>query len=157
MLNREVLSDLIETARRKTYDTCDRYNTVHVLLVSWEEDDLKVIDEVEELEKVFDRTYGFCTERYQIPSDNSQLQATRRWIDFLDHAKSKKDLLIIYYAGHGGEERGELLWHWYVSRRQMVEGRRLTQDPAKQMEMKVPRFCGPVSPERVHRSSPTFS
>ena len=45
-----------------------RYKEAHVLLLSWEDDDLGVFEEVTELQDVFRHYYRFETEEWKIPS-----------------------------------------------------------------------------------------
>ena len=42
-----------------------RYNEVHVLLLSWEDDRLGVIEEVNELRSVFDQVSGYGCSRHR--------------------------------------------------------------------------------------------
>ena len=90
-----------------------RYTNVHVLLLSWEDDNLGVMKEVRELEKVFADTYNYHTERFQIPSSRSHNSLARRLTAFLDDFEGSKNLLIVYYGGHGfmNDDR-QCLWSW---------------------------------------------
>ena len=42
-----------------------RYNEVHVLLLSWEDDRLGVIEEINEIRSVFDQVSGYGCSRYR--------------------------------------------------------------------------------------------
>ena len=45
------------------------YSNVHVLLLRWEDDDLNVTVELEELGVIFSRCYHYSVESWQIPSE----------------------------------------------------------------------------------------
>ena len=45
-----------------------RYEEAHVLLLSWKDDDLRVVEEVSELQDVFRHRYHYETEEWKIPS-----------------------------------------------------------------------------------------
>ncbi|KAL8791586.1 MAG: hypothetical protein Q9195_005850 [Heterodermia aff. obscurata] len=78
-----------------------RYKEVHALLLSWEDDNLGVVDEVKELGDVFRSLYGFTTETWKIPSKRSHNSLAAKILGFLDDHESKDNLLIVYYGGHG--------------------------------------------------------
>lgn len=88
-----------------------RYTRVKVLLVSWESDDLNVIDEVRTLRDVFKDYYHFETSRYSIP-DNQSTRALQAQVHQFIGDNSSETLLIFYYSGHGGirDFRRNLLW-----------------------------------------------
>ncbi|KAF8847975.1 hypothetical protein BDZ45DRAFT_301718 [Acephala macrosclerotiorum] len=87
------------------------YTKVKVLLVSWESDDLNVIDEVGTLRDVFKDYYHFETSRYSIP-DNQSTRALQAQVHQFIGDNSSETLLIFYYSGHGGigDFRRDLLW-----------------------------------------------
>lgn len=78
-----------------------RYSAVQVLLLSWEEDDLKVIDEVTTLDIVFTDLYGFGVEQWLIPSSDSHDELGDRLRAFKKQYSKEDTLLIVYYGGHG--------------------------------------------------------
>lgn len=90
-----------------------RYEAVHVLLLSWENDNLGVIDELLELQKVFQTDYFFRTQAWKIPSNRSHNSLAERISKFLDDFESQENLLIIYYGGHGkmNDDR-QCVWSW---------------------------------------------
>lgn len=90
-----------------------RYKEVHVLLLSWEEDSLGVIQEVLELQDVFRQTYFYDAEVWRIPSDHSYKALRKRLNTFLDDFEDKESLLIVYYGGHGymNDDR-QCIWSW---------------------------------------------
>lgn len=78
-----------------------RYDNVHVLLLNWEEDLLGVSVEIAELRDVFRNTYHYDTEEWHIPSNRSHNSLVKRITEFLEACEDRKNLLIVYYAGHG--------------------------------------------------------
>jgi hypothetical protein len=85
------------------------YDEVHALLLYWEEDNLGVESEVCLLETVFAETYQFTSvTKYIIPSANSSDLLLEQIDYFRDEYSSPANLLIVYYAGHGG--RGPRNW-----------------------------------------------
>ena len=77
------------------------------LLVSWEDDDLGVEKEVDELAQLLTRVYCYDVAKWKIPSTGSwgALDDRVRYVARgLDAAPS---LLILYYAGHA-RPRGQL-------------------------------------------------
>ena len=81
-----------------------RYSKAYVLLLSWEEDDLGVHTEINELRDVFDDRYHFEVQEYKIPSTKPNRSVMNRVKEFLD-LESKETLLIVYYAGHAKRGR----------------------------------------------------
>jgi hypothetical protein len=79
-----------------------RYTQVHVLLIRWEDDDLGVITEVQELKHVFQHIYNYSVETYDISSVMPQRTLNQRIQEFLKYDEKNGDetLLIVYYAGH---------------------------------------------------------
>ena len=58
--------------------------------------------EVEPLRDVFLELYGFETEIWHIPNENSHNELNRQVIDLVSMVGNSHDLLkIVYYAGHG--------------------------------------------------------
>jgi hypothetical protein len=90
-----------------------RNATASVLLLKWADDDLGVTSELARLRDVFDQSYNFETEIWDIPSQNSDRELAYKIYDWRDRY-CKKDisegeqlpLLILYYGGHGEESLG---------------------------------------------------
>ena len=93
-----------------------RYKQVHCLLLSWEADDLGVIDEVKELADVFKDLYGYhSVQRWRIPTQRSYLKLEDTLYQFRKVHSSDDNLLIVYYAGHGYLDDYRL-WTWAAYR-----------------------------------------
>ncbi len=115
------------------------YKEVHVLLLSWEDDDLGVIAEVAELEKVFRKDYGYHTVRkWEIPSLKPYSTLEDELYRFRKDHSSKDNLLIIYYAGHGYLDYSRL-WKWAAYR--YVPGSR----PSRAMKLNLSTAKCPIS------------
>ncbi len=92
-----------------------RYSKVHVLFLSWEDDLLGVSKEIVELRDVFRHTYHYDTEEWHIPSNRSHNSLVKRITEYLEAYEDKRNLLIVYYAGHGhlNDDR-QLVGAWSV-------------------------------------------
>lgn len=95
------------------------YKSVHVLLLSWEEDDLEppCADEIEKLREVFEQRYRFNVDEWRIPSDpSSHTLCGDRLREFVRDYDHNDRLLIIYYAGHGRlDDDRQCVWYWSVT------------------------------------------
>ncbi|KAF8860407.1 hypothetical protein BDZ45DRAFT_312341 [Acephala macrosclerotiorum] len=76
-----------------------RYASVSVLLLRWEDDEMNVDWELDDLEKIF-RQYGFDTESWLIPRKNAHLKLMSKAVEIVENHDGKDDLVIVYYAGH---------------------------------------------------------
>ena len=92
-----------------------RYDEVHVLFLSWEDDLLRGSEEIAELRKVFRQSYHYSTEEWQIPSNRSHNKLVKHMAEFLEAHEDRRALLIVYYAGHGhlNDDR-QLVGAWSV-------------------------------------------
>jgi len=91
-----------------------RYKEVKVLLVRWEEDDLDVDWELQDLSKVLG-AYGFDTETWLIPTDSAQFKMMQKASDFIRAFGGENTLFIVYYGGHAYVNSArQLTWSWYV-------------------------------------------
>ena len=84
------------------------YERVSVLFLRWEDDDFLrfggngIQGEIDALEDVFVSDYGFQTEIFLIPSENSHRKLQKKIFHFADDdVHNKSDLLLVYYGGHG--------------------------------------------------------
>lgn len=92
-----------------------RYKEVQVLLIRWEEDELEVEWEMEELRKVFRDMYGFSTEQFLIPTQNSHRKLNHKALSFVEEHEKEDMLLLVYYAGHGVINKArQSTWSWFV-------------------------------------------
>lgn len=99
-----------------------RYSQAHVLLLSWEHDDLGVDTEIRDLKLVFQTHYRFEVEEHQISNTKPDKDVKRRVMNFLDDNDGADTVLIIYYGGHArrGEHSNEgSIWFAYVDHRPM--------------------------------------
>ncbi|KAI4271297.1 MAG: hypothetical protein LQ337_006122 [Flavoplaca oasis] len=76
-------------------------NAAAAAFPSWEDDDLGVAVEIDDLEKVFRDIYGYRVERWKIPSTTSHNSLVYRIMQVLRDFESSDKLLITYYGGHG--------------------------------------------------------
>ena len=70
-----------------------------MLLLRWEDDDLGVETELNDLHHVFTDLFHYGVVTYEIPSDKPDKALKRRVFDFLEH-DGLETLLLLYYAGH---------------------------------------------------------
>lgn len=64
---------------------------------------------VNELRGVFEDEYGFKVTLHKLDTEKlAEHQAYKHMADFLCEEDSSNSLLIVYYAGHGGSEVGEM-------------------------------------------------
>ncbi|KAL9119202.1 MAG: hypothetical protein Q9187_004247 [Circinaria calcarea] len=104
-----------------SYKTNSAYESVAVLLLSWDKDldDMNIKDEVDSLERVFTtdfnyKVYNKCISK--IPNKSAQNQVNHHVADFIYEEDGPNNLLIVYYAGHGkpGSGHGYLELAGYV-------------------------------------------
>jgi hypothetical protein len=99
-------------------DGKSNYRKVYVLLICWakEEPRLPVSLELDELAGVFSLYYGFETETWRIPDNDCHNKLSRKVLDFISVGNdSRRDLKIVYYAGHGLLTKGrQPAWAKYV-------------------------------------------
>lgn len=113
----EIFGDIVTKAAATAfpYNKKSRYRYAYVLLLSWEDDELGVQAEVQELNDVFSLTYCFPTEQWRIPSSNSHNALAFRLMQFLKDYAIDEHLLVIYYGGHGSmNDDRQCIWSWYV-------------------------------------------
>ena len=78
-----------------------RYCDVYVLLLSWEDDDLGVEGEIDDLEAAFRDIYRYRVGRWKIPRSRSHNALVHQIIQALGDFESNDKLFITYYGGHG--------------------------------------------------------
>jgi hypothetical protein len=90
-----------------------RYNDVQVLLLRWQHDTMGVEYELDDLAKIFKNAYGFNTETWLIPTTQPHLALMGKAFKMVQDFGKKGNLLIVYYAGHGGMNSSrQPLWTW---------------------------------------------
>ncbi|KAI1174286.1 hypothetical protein F4777DRAFT_390127 [Nemania sp. FL0916] len=92
-----------------------RYTATHALLLSWEDDDIGVAGEIEQLSEMLcdSNRFGCQVWSYQIPSQNPARALNFRLAQFLDEFGNEDNLIIVYYGGHGGPRvstKGPCTW-----------------------------------------------
>jgi hypothetical protein len=97
-----------------------RNSRVGVLLLSFEDDDLNVLEEIEILERVFQSTYGYETDTWSIPVTEPEEELSRRIYQFRRKycqenrvPNNPLPLLVLYYGGHAlkpAPEQNTCLW-----------------------------------------------
>jgi hypothetical protein len=81
-----------------------RYDTVHAILIRWEEDYLNLQSKLDELDLVF-QNYGFSTVVWLIPSFCAYFYLMDKAEELIEAKDSDRNLFILYYAGHGRVDR----------------------------------------------------
>jgi hypothetical protein len=82
-----------------------RYKEVHVLFLSWENDNLGVKEEINQLQRVFSKLYRFEIHEYKIRGEKPSRDTQSKVATFLRDNDSNDHLLILYYAGHAMPSR----------------------------------------------------
>lgn len=83
-----------------------------MLLLRWEEDELQVEWELNDLAKVF-RAYKFNTETWLIPTESPYMKMMGKALQFVGDYQSEDTLLIVYYGGHAKiNEARQSTWSW---------------------------------------------
>jgi hypothetical protein len=95
-----------------------KYESVKAFLVSWEEDDLGVEEEVDDLARLLKHTYSYQVEKWKIPSRNSQIALDKKVGDLVCELEGASTLLFFYYAGHAMPSRQQFgsypVWRSWV-------------------------------------------
>lgn len=97
----EKFADDLQVAINAAWPTRKRsyYKSVYVLLLSWEDDNLGVEEEIKRLGHVFTNLYRFAVEEYRIPRKKPGKATISRVSSFLE-MDAHDALLILYYGGH---------------------------------------------------------
>lgn len=77
------------------------YQHATVLALSWQEDDLGVIQEIRQLKTLFRDVLNFDFCEYAIPSDRPQAALSVVLAEFILNFGGKGNLIVVYYGGHG--------------------------------------------------------
>ncbi len=82
------------------------------MLLRWEEDELEVKWELDDLAKVF-QDYGFKTEKWLIPTESPLIKIMGKAVKFVEEYQSEDTLFILYYGGHAQINRArQATWSW---------------------------------------------
>ncbi|KAK4198018.1 hypothetical protein QBC40DRAFT_96539 [Triangularia verruculosa] len=92
------LTDAVSKAWPKRFST--GYSAVKVLLISWENDDLDVDDEIRPLTSVLSHLYHYDVEVWKIPTTKPSIRLSTKVTSLLEGHGNEGNLVIIYYAGH---------------------------------------------------------
>ena len=69
--------------------------------------------ELDDLAAAFAKDYGFKTETWLIPSSQPHLALMGKAFKLVQDFGTKDNLVIVYYAGHGGMNSSrQPLWTW---------------------------------------------
>jgi hypothetical protein len=69
--------------------------------------------ELDDLATTFKDSYGFDTETWLIPNHQPHLALMRKSFEMVQNFGNSDNLLIVYYAGHGGMNSSrQPLWTW---------------------------------------------
>jgi hypothetical protein len=95
------------------------YSAVHVLMISWKDDDLRTEHEISKLKALFEDIYRYPTNHYKIPSNDSpefDLEFVLSQTN-MQHGRDEDGMLIIYYGGHGELEKksSDSIWKAWKS------------------------------------------
>ena len=109
----EIFAKDLDQALKNSFPcTATLYTAVHVLLLRWLDDDLEVQTEISKLQSVFANDFFFQVEQWQIPSMNPTRALQTKLYSFQEAHQDEKELLIVYYGGHGDADtrRGRSIW-----------------------------------------------
>jgi len=108
----DTFKDDLSDALKRAFPTKKRkYDEVYSLLIDWEEDDLGCASEIKDLDEQLQRQFYFKTERFSMPSLNSELVLQDKLVDLERAHRNCSSLLIIYYGGHGDwNQQGLSIW-----------------------------------------------
>jgi hypothetical protein len=120
--NVEAFKDAANAALKSQFVSAP-YDEVQVVGLNWRANDLGlkrqqgslILDETKELMRVFRDSYHFQARHRIIPSKNPE-KNVQKWLSDIIYdlsekeLRQKKNLLIIYYNGHGAVKDGKLIW-----------------------------------------------
>jgi len=113
------LQSAVEASWKTRQDSgCSKYKAVRALLVSWEEDDLGVVAEIDLLGQLLQDVYRYDVRKWRIPSVDS-FKALDRHVRSVteDIWGATSSLFILYYAGHARPSRDLGSFPRWTSRR----------------------------------------
>jgi hypothetical protein len=108
----ELRSQIQEVVDNALSNDFRHYANVRCLLISWEEDNLGCIQEINDLHNVLSHSYAFKCDSFQLPSKDSERQL-RLKLNHFDSITEETDLFIVYYGGHAeqpGTDSEDFYW-----------------------------------------------
>lgn len=103
----------LSTQLHDAFPSHSGYESIRAALIYWEDDDLEVQGEVEEIEYFLRATFNYKSSFLRIPSDRAQATLTTDLSNFVyDYGASRQSLLLIFYAGHGDPNTNEKKAIW---------------------------------------------
>ena len=89
------------------------YDSINVLLVYWENDDMGCSEEITAVRSFFEESWRYKVHILPIPAERSQAALQSDLSQFvLLYGATARSLLIIYYGGHGdpSPDRKRAIW-----------------------------------------------
>ncbi|KAK8131652.1 hypothetical protein PG984_008090 [Apiospora sp. TS-2023a] len=105
----EQLSDAVKsTWSKRRFE----YSEVAVLMLSWDESDMRQTDrEIERLGSIFRNAYNYRVTNWKIPLRRPGSETARKYMNFAAKYMASDCLLIVYYAGHAKPSNAQFpLW-----------------------------------------------
>ncbi|KAK2050823.1 hypothetical protein LZ31DRAFT_561796 [Colletotrichum somersetense] len=96
----QTLEDSANRAFPNRGRSSQRYTKAQALLLHWGCDDLFVLPELEDLERCLREDYGYDTDIFPIPSENSHLELMMQVGKLIKDHEAQDTLFLIYYGGH---------------------------------------------------------
>ena len=76
------------------------YEHAQALLISWEDGDSKIQEQLNELQQLFECQYNFSTEHWMIPTRSPHRALVEKICEFTKLHDRHGTLLVVYYGGH---------------------------------------------------------
>ena len=108
-----LLVDELSQSLRSGFSHSGEYDSVNVLLVYWEDDDLGCFEEIKAVKSFFEDAWHYDVHILPIPAERSQAALQSDLSQFvLLYGSTVQSLLVIYYAGHGDPslDRKRAVW-----------------------------------------------
>ena len=108
-----LLADELSQSLQSGFLHSGEYDSVNVLLVYWEDDDLGCLEEINAVKLFFEDVLQYNVHIRPIPTMRSQAALQSDLSQFvLLYGSTVQSLLIIYYAGHGDPslDRKRAVW-----------------------------------------------
>ena len=80
-------------------NTTNEYEEIHVLFFNWQDDDVRMYEQLENLEHVLKKSYKYDVKKWLIPVTKPNNVLTRKLLNFKDNDDFDR-LFILYYVGH---------------------------------------------------------